>query len=151
MLLPRARATRAPPEKCEGSPRLSRLSHRCDGRHWSRYQKLVWTVAREGRTYDRILACGSNRSRPSTDHRVLTSPRCSHAAPYREADPVDGLVTDDDGGVSILLHFNVPGISPKSTSEQAWESLHLPCTHPAPPAPTLQYMKNDIWFSILQA
>ena len=60
------------------------MSLSCDGRHWSTYTKLVWTIAKEGRTYDH---------------------------------PVDGLIGDDDGGVSFLMHFNVPGISPKQGSE----------------------------------
>ena len=38
----------------------------CDGQKWSKYQKLVYTTALMGRTYDRMLSCGSKRQTSQT-------------------------------------------------------------------------------------
>jgi hypothetical protein len=55
------------------------LSLSCDGLHWSRLTKLVWSVGRNGRTWDH---------------------------------PVDGLLLEEGGNVSFLVHRNVMDISP---------------------------------------
>ena len=47
---------------------------------------------------------------------VRTDPRHVCATAGRYDHPVDGLVTEDDGSVHFLVHFNVPAISPKASS-----------------------------------
>ena len=60
------------------------LSLSCDGLHWSRLTKLVWSVGRSGRTWDH---------------------------------PVDGLLLEEGGNVSFLVHRNVMDISPLAPEE----------------------------------
>ena len=60
------------------------LSFSCDGVQWSRLTKLVWSVGREGRTWDH---------------------------------PVDGLLLEEGGNVSFLVHRNVMDISPLAPEE----------------------------------